>query len=394
MKKSNFWKRCGLFAALIFIAPLLAACIGGPTTTTWGSLSLLPGTDNILFAFGDKIVMLDPTDGQPVPLLDEDGDIRIDDSGNQRTWQVSTTSGAPAQFFTAPIQISDETLLAVSWDRGIFEIDIPTARLNDPSGVSLGAEVQVVANSLLDNDLLFVPYSGNNMSARSMDGFDPVWTLDTNQGVWSQPLLVDETLYIASLDHNLYALDPDTGDIQWQIDMGGAMTSAPLYQDGYLYIGTFNRNLQKISLESASVVASYTTNNWVWGTPALVDGVLYFGDVSGYLYVITDDGDSFSDVLPPRQVATNSIVATPLVTESSIIVGSRDKNLYWLDRETGETTATRQMNGEVLGNMLLLQPGENSDVNDDIVVVSTLTTSELVVAFTAENGERLWVYSR
>jgi hypothetical protein len=52
------------------------------------------------------------------------------------------------------------------------------------------------------------------------------------------------------------------------------------------------------------------------------------------------------------------------------------------------------MNGEVLGNMLLLQPGEESDIREDLVVVSTLTTSELVVAFTADSGERLWVYSR
>lgn len=386
-------KRGARIAALVLLALVLASCTTGPLEPTWGSLSLYGPTDQIVFSFGDRIVMLDPVDGSPLELRDADGNVRLDDQGNPRTWEARITEGTPAKFYSQPIVLDDDTMLAVSYDRGIFEINIPTARIDNPLGYALNN--QVVGNSLLMPDLLFVPFNGNNLSARTVNGFSEAWKLTTQQGVWAQPLLIDGVLYATSLDHNLYALDPQTGAVLWTLNLGGAITSQPLYSDGSLYVGSFARKMVRIDLgETGTIGASYDTRDWVWGTPLLQDGVLYFGDVGGNLYAIRDSGGSFTDVMPPVKIATNAIVATPVLTDEAIVVGSRDRNVYWVSRESGEVLVTRQMAGEVLGNILTLQPSEGNGLSQPMIVVSTLNHTEYVVAFAADNGERLWVYTR
>jgi len=391
--KSTLAKRVALAAALILMVLALGACTGGLAEASWGSLSLYGSPQNILFAYADRIVMLDPLDGSPVELRDADGNVRIDDTGNPRIWQVQAGQGALAKFFTAPIPLAENTLLAVSYDHGIFEIDVPSARVNNTTGYALSGNA--VGDSLLTDDMLYTPLSSNSLTARTADGFSEVWRLTTGQSIWARPLLVDGVLYISSLDHNLYAVNAETGEVLWQRNLGGAMTSAPIYADGYLYIGTFGRKLLKLDTQnSGEIVASYDTHDWVWGSPALLDGTFYFGDVSGWLYAVTDEGDAFANVWEPVQVATRPIVATPLLTEDSVVVGSRDHNLYWVDRETGAVSLTRQLAGEILGNMLLMQPSEENEISRELIIVSTMTASEYVVAYSADTGERIWVYSR
>lgn len=386
-------KRAALIVTLVLLAMVLASCATGPLEPTWGNLSLYGPADHIVFAFSDRIVMLDPVDGSPLELRDSDGNVRLDDQGNPRVWEARVTEGAPTKFFSQPIVLDDDTMLAVSYDRGIFEINIPTARIDNPAGYALNN--QVAGNSLLTADMLYVPFNGNNLSARTLNGFSEAWKLTTQQAVWSQPLLIDGVLYVTSLDHSLYALDPETGSVLWSLDLGGAITSAPLYSDGALYVGSFARKMMRIDLgDTGTIGASYDTRDWVWGTPLLQDGVLYFGDVGGNLYAIRDDGEAFSDVLPPAKIATSAIVATPVVTDEAIVVGSRDRNVYWLSRETGEVLVTRQMAGEVLGNILSVQPSETNGLSQPMIVVSTLNHTEYVVAFAADNGERLWAYTR
>ncbi|MBE2183730.1 MAG: PQQ-binding-like beta-propeller repeat protein [Anaerolineae bacterium] len=393
MLKSTFAKRAALVAALMLTLLLFTGCVGGPSEVSWGSLSLYGSPQTILFAFGDRIVMIDPLDGNPIQLRDSSGAARVDDTGNPRLWEITSPAGAATKFFTAPIPLDDDTLLVVSYDRGIFEVDVPSARINNPTGYAVNG--LVTGYSLMADELLYVPLSSNSMTARTVNGFGEAWRLTTRQSNWAQPLLVEDTLYLSSLDHSLYAMNPESGEVLWEAALGGAMTSSPVYADGYLYVGTFGRKLLKLDPQNnGQIVASYDTHDWVWGSPALVDGTLYFGDVSGWLYAVTDDGDTFTPVWEPVQVATRAIIATPVVTDQSIIVGSRDHNLFWVNRDTGAVEITRQMQGEVLGNLLLIQPSEENDLSRDLVVVSTMNAAEFVVAYSADNGERVWVYSR
>jgi outer membrane protein assembly factor BamB len=385
-------RRGVLAGALIAVGILASACATGPTETTWGSLGIVQNQpQHIFFSFSERLVMLDPIDGSPVELRDEAGNVRLDDQGNPRVWEVLAPTNAAHRFYTQPITLDEDTVLVMSYERAMYEVDLPTARIENPTGYAISD--RVVAESLMTDDLLYVPYAEGNVGALSTNGFGEVWRSRTNQGVWSEPLLIDNSLVVSSLDHFLYALDPITGEEQWRLDVGGALASEPLLYENALYVGSFQRKILKISLDG-QILAEFDTRDWVWGTPTIVDNVLYAGDVSGYLYALELGETSFTPVWEPRQVATRAIVATPLIVNDQIVVGSRDAHIYWIDRDTGAELIKRQMAGEVLGNFLLLEPSEALPLQEPIILATTMARSELVVAFTIDNGERLWVYSR
>jgi outer membrane protein assembly factor BamB len=382
-----------VLAAFGAAALSLAACTGAPIETSWGEFTLVGQPANILFSFSDRIVLIDPIDGQPVELRDEEGQVRVDDqTGNPRVWDVRVASSAPTHFYTDPIFLDENTLLSFAYEPRAYQIDLDAARVLNPEGTA--APGRVVADPLLADGQLFVPLAEGDLVALDPETNAENWRLDTRFGIWARPLLIDGTLYVTSLDHFIYALDPATGEPFWTLELNGAIAAPPLYADGFLYIGTFGRRIYKITAETGAIVTEYTTIDWVWGTPALVDGVLYTADLAGNVYALRDEGDSFVPVWTPRQVATRGIRATPLVTDSQIIVGSRDRFLYWIDRETGAENFRREMRGEVLSELMLLEPSDAVAVSEPLVIASTLAREELLVAFTLDNGERRWVYAR
>lgn len=390
-------RRAGLLFALLVVMLALVSCTGARVEATWGNLSLTGNPATIVFPFYDRIVMLDPVTGQPLQLVDNDGNTRLDDQGNPRIWEVPDAGqrNAQVQFYTTPMQLNDDTLLFASYAGRLYEVDTATGRINNGTGTPMAG--QSVGNPLLVDGTIYLGYNQGDLQAldAANSTFPPIWTLDTEHGIYGQPILLDGTIYTASLDHNLYALDAETGSIEWQTDLNGAITSAPALSadQSALYAGSFANALYKVNLDG-QIVSSVPASNWVWGTPAVSGDMVYFGDVSGNLYAAQDTGDALQLVWGPVPVATNAIVATPLVTDSALVVGSRDHNVYWVDPATGATLQTRQTKGEVLGNLLLLEPSDSVPVGEPMVVVSTMAHEELVIAFSLDNGERLWAYSR
>lgn len=392
MKIPFMMKRRGMLLIVLIVMLAATACVGGPIEANWGHLSLVGEPQNILFAFSDRMVLIDPADGSPVELRDANGNIRVDDQGNPRLWEVRGSGNTPTQFYTSPIVLDDNRLLATSYMGRLYEVELSAARIVNPEGRP--TEGHVVANVLATPEFLYVPLSEGRVEALDRSNLTQAWTFEEpDHGVWAQPILVDDTLYVTSLDHFLYALDPETGEEQWRVDLQGAIASSPVYSDGYLYVGSFARKLFKVSTDG-EIVAEYATRDWVWGSPVLVDGVLYAADLGGFVYALEDNGDSLDPIWEPRQAASRAIRATPVVTGDVIIVGSRDHNTYWLERDSGAEIFRREMVGEVLADMLLLEPSETLNIPEPWIVVSTMANEELLVAFSVSDGVRQWAYRR
>jgi outer membrane protein assembly factor BamB len=193
------------------------------------------------------------------------------------------------------------------------------------------------------------------------------------------------------MGHNLYAVDINTGSEIWRRDLGGAIAATPAYNDGHLYIGSFDRKLFDISAETGEILAEYEVGDWMWSTPVLVDGILYTTDMSGGVFAL-NIGDGFTEIWQSHP-ATKGIRARPLVTESYVIVASRDGNVYWLERETGNEIFHQTVGEEILSDILLVQPSESLDIPEPLVVVSTEKDNKVLVAFTLEGAPR-WTYER
>lgn len=241
--------------ALVALVVMLAACGPAPLGVGWPSVSLFTDTCgdvsslNILVAYNDRIVQVNPADGKSVVLKNAECEPRPPNSdGKERVWDFRAAAGK--QFYTKPLQIDDQTILAMAYDQHFYKIDTALITPPDANGVPInGRTGHSVSDLVASDDLLYVGLSAKDLIAVDKSTFDVQWTVTTEHGVWSKPLLVDGTLYFASLDHHLYAVDAQTGAEKWQpLDLGGAITGTPLYANDKLYIGSFARKIFEISL--------------------------------------------------------------------------------------------------------------------------------------------------
>jgi hypothetical protein len=82
------------------------------------------------------------------------------------------------------------------------------------------------------------------------------------------------------------------------------------------------------------------------------------------------------------------------VTERFVIVAGRDGRVDWLSRDEGVVVFQREVNAEVLSDLLLIEPNESLTLPDDLVIVSTVENNRLLIAFTLNDGAQRWVYAR
>lgn len=412
----KFWLRHRLPGAAILLSVFLAACGPAPLGVDWAALSVetVDGQPAVLVAYTNQLLMVDPVNGQPIRLRNADGEPLLDDQGNPRIWQVKGGDVGNAQFYSSPILVDDSTMLVAAYNNRIFEVNIPRARVENPSGDVIrenNANANVVADLVANGDLLYVGLSAHDVVALNREDLSERWTATTEHGVWSEPLIVDNAVYFTSLDHFLYAVDANTGEELWPpLDLQGTAVATPTYapsseegEVGHLYVGSFARKIFDISTEG-EILAEYATRGWVWSAPTLVDGILYAADLEGWVYAL-DARNGLSEVWTPRQLAPSAIRPAPLVVGDTVIVATRDGRLHWLNRNNGSyltdpadddglENRIRGLNDQIFSDLLLIEPGEGLELESPIVVVSTMAPDELLVGFNANTGERLWTYAQ
>lgn len=380
------------FAALSLLVAvgLLAGCVPLPTDAIWGHLSIVDG--RIAVAFHDRLALVNPSDYRVVPLLDASGNPRRDEQGNTRTWTLSSGGRCiPDCLYAAPMVLDEDTLLVASYNKKLMEVDLNAARV-DATRSEIGGFI--VGNPVLSDEFIYVPFSEINLVALHRDDYSVAWTLETERGVWAEPLLIPEEnlLIVASMDHNLYAVDAVTGEIRWTLNLGGAIGATPLFYEGNLYVGSFAGNIVRITLDGRITAEFKDAEEWIWGTPAIAADengalTLYAADTKGFVYALAVDDGDFRELWRGK-VAQRAIRAAPIVYEDQLIVASRDQHVYWINRATGDVAEerTQDAGGEVLADMLLIRPGELPSVNQPTLVVLTMLLSPKFAVFNAETS--------
>ena len=404
----NIWKsitRRPLWGAAVLCVLLIAGCGPAPLGTGWAAISLMTtqcgdtSTENILLAYNDRIVLVNPADGKGAILLNQDCKPRPSDAdGKAKVWDFR--GGGQNLFFTTPLQIDKQTLLTIAYNQHVFKIDAVRAEADVAAGTPIpDLSGHTVADIVENGDLLYLGLSAKDLVALHTSDYSLAWTVETEHGVWSKPLLHDSTLYFTSLDHFLYAADAQTGDLKWKLDLEGALTSTPLYDDatGHLFIGSFARKIFEVTLDG-QIVNQYDAADWVWGTPVIVDGILYAADLGGYVYAL-DTTKNLAEIWK-QKIATRAIRGTPLITGDTIIVASRDQKIYWLNRADGTVMndsegqpLVRDVQAEILSDVLLVQPSDTLDIKEPYVIVSTLANDKILVAYSLSRAEQKWAYA-
>lgn len=385
-------RRIRLFLLLLMVALASTACVGTRMGVSWPSVGLieLNGEQHISLSYNDQVAILSPANGVPARLINpESGNPIRDSENNPRNWVLSGGANDNAQFYALPVRLDEETLLAADHNKRLLKVDTVVAEVQR----SISVADQIVANMLEVDDVIYVPYQNGGLRATSKIDFSELWTFPTEGGIWAQPLLVDDMIIISTMEHQLIALDRTSGAQLWALDLGGSVASTPLLANGNLYVGSFNKSFFEISLDGR-ILNRYETQNWVWGTPAIDEaGIIYIADLGGYVHAL----DSLAGLRErwSVQVAERGIQAGPLYYEQRVIVSARDGKVYWLDSRDGQLINAREIEGapELLGNLLLLEPSETLDIDEPLIIVSSVDAGKLLIAFGVD-GRQTWIYPR
>jgi outer membrane protein assembly factor BamB len=381
-------RRYAMFAALLLVLAVATGCVGTRIGVSWPSLRTIGDAQQILVSYNEMILKIDPRTGSLAELTDSAGQTRFDpETGQPRLWRVDGRQIENAQFFSAPIEYTDNRLLVASAALRLLLVDDTAARVENPSGLPLGGVV--VADVTFDDERVYVPLSEQGVQAFDLETLEQVWMVSTgNSGVWSKPIVADGVVYFSSMNHNVYAVDAATGETLWSYNLGGAAAGSPTLYEGHLYAGSFARKLVKLDL-SGALMGELEMDNWVWSAPTANDGKLYVTDLGGSVYAI--DAESFSIDWQVKG-SGGGIRAAPLVTDEYVIVGSRTGLVEWLNRSNGNEVFERNVESEILSELLLIEPSETLNLPEPLVIVSTVNPARLLIAYTVNQGGQQWVY--
>jgi outer membrane protein assembly factor BamB len=162
------------------------------------------------------------------------------------------------------------------------------------------------------------------------------------EGIYAAPVLDGEVVYFGAYDGYVYALNAIDGTPRWRFETGDPIVSSLTLNDGTLYVGSTDGILYAIDTSACtnscpqSAARMYDTGNSIWGAPLVSEDVIYVPTMDGRI-----EARDASDISNPVNTFTfetrSGLTMYPtLAGDDTLLVGGLDKELFALDRQTGQ----------------------------------------------------------
>lgn len=174
-----------------------------------------------------------------------------------------------------------------------------------------------------------------------------LWTAATDSEIVGGPQVRGGKVLFGSHDGHLYCHDAAGGERLWAVKTHGPVNATPCLSGKYTFTtGCDQPVLRVVDVEAGEETAEVPIEALLIASPAVRDGILYFGTDSGAVFALDWQNRKtlWEFSVPERQ---QQIQSSPAVTEDVVIIGSRDKHVYCLDRKTGELRWMFQTRGRV-----------------------------------------------
>jgi outer membrane protein assembly factor BamB len=151
----------------------------------------------------------------------------------------------------------------------------------------------------------------------------------------STPAVVDGRVLFGSYDNCLYCLDQADGSLKWKFETQGYVHCSPAVVAGRTFIAGCDEHLRIINVETGVEMASLPLSSYLIASPAIVEDMLYVGTYGSE--VVAVDWKKAEEVWRKKTSEVEApIHSSAAVTDDLIVVGSRDKSVTALKRQTGD----------------------------------------------------------
>jgi outer membrane protein assembly factor BamB len=161
------------------------------------------------------------------------------------------------------------------------------------------------------------------------------WKFDTEAEITSGASFAGDNVLFGSSDESLYCLSKD-GKKLWQFKVpGGPVLATPAVAAGHTFVSGCDSNLHVLDLATGKEQRSVNLDGQTGATPAVLGDYLYVGTMSNQLLAVNwKKGEVAWRFEAPRR--QQPFFSSAAVTDNLVIAGSRDKQVYALDRASGK----------------------------------------------------------
>lgn len=208
------------------------------------------------------------------------------------------------------------------------------------------------------------------------------WTFETSAEIVGGAQIVGDAVIFGSHDGHLYSFDAETGEQNWSAETHGPVNATPTIVDGKTFTtGCDQPILRVFDISNGQNSQEMPLNSLLIASAGARDGKLYFGTDGGSVFELdtkkSNQGWTFS--IPNREQQINS---SPAVTEDFVIIGSRDKSVHCIHRQTGELKWSFPTRGRVDSSPV---------VAGDVVYFGSADRN--IYGVSISTGEEVWSYN-
>ena len=259
----------------------------------------------------------------------------------------------------------------------------------------------VSAEAAIVGGWIYVGTGKGTLHCLAADSGKERWHFDTKDAITAAPAVIGGRVFVSSNDGKLYALDVEKGTEVWsftaedKMSSGAVVIKNPNGPGDWVLLNGYDGTTRVLDAADGKLVWSYKTDDYINGSPAVVDGrFLVFGGCDAQLHVVNLKDGTLVHKIPtsaqiPASIATFGTMAfcgnyaneavgfdvvggkvawvyedralpffsSPAVNDRLVLIGSRDKHLHALHRQTGEAAWKFRTGGRVEGSPVVFSDG-------------------------------------
>lgn len=291
---------------------------------------------------------------------------------------------------------SEPTFITQNWPiaRGSSRLNgsIADAVIQSPRiAWTFDAGSPISVDAAVYDGVVYIGSDSGQLFALDLEKGTRIWEFDSGDVIESEPAVSEDSIFFGSNNGKFFSLDRLSGEEKWSVEFddkvtaGANLASSPDGSQNWLLIAGNDGVLRCLNAQDGSEVWSYLTDNYINGTPAMLDDEhVIFGGCDANLHILNlSNGEAVerweTEAYIPSTVAVyegigyggnyaNQVFAfdyqdygelwiymdrsfpffsSPAVNEKFVFIGSRDKRLHAIDRETGEGIWTYSTLGRV-----------------------------------------------
>ncbi len=186
------------------------------------------------------------------------------------------------------------------------------------------------------------------------------------------------SLFIGSDNQIIRSLDVATGKSKWEVKTGGAIVATPFIDSKQLVVITETGIILRLDPKTGTELGRTALETSIVSSPVSDGQLLYFGGLQKcYGYDFKNDVIKWSVDIP------GGIVASPVVSEDRVYVGTLDGSFYALKASDG--SQVWQFNPNSGGKFA-------SSAGQDALTLYVTSTDSNLYALDKSTGEQIWSY--